>query len=152
MLDDNLLLAALGEARRAGADYAEARLEETLTDTIRTRNGAVERLSTDHDAGWGIHTMAGGGWGFASTSLISPDAVRDTARLAVEIARAGAVRRKASSDLSIMPTENGHYSTPVLRDPFSVPWEERIDLATDITNRISAGGDRVKSGHVHALR
>ena len=96
MLADNLLLAALDEARRAGADYAEARLEDTLTDTIRTRNGAVERLSTDHDAGWGIHAMASGGWGFASTSVTAPNAIRDTARLAVEIARAGAGRRKSS--------------------------------------------------------
>ena len=57
----------------AGADYAEARLEDTLTDTIRTRNGAVERLRQRiRDAGWGIHAMAGGGWGFASTSLTGP--------------------------------------------------------------------------------
>jgi TldD protein len=144
MLDDNLLLAALDEARGAGADYAEARLEDTLTDTIRTRNGAVERLSTDHDAGWGIHAMAGGGWGFASTSVTDRDAIRDTARLAVEIARAGAGRRKSSSALDVMPTGNGHYSSPLLRDPFSVPWQERIDLATEVAERISAGGDRVK--------
>ncbi|HST03906.1 MAG TPA: TldD/PmbA family protein [Chloroflexia bacterium] len=144
MLDDRVLLAALDEARKAGADYAEARLEDTRTDTIRARNGAVERLSTDRDAGWGIHTLAGAGWGFASTSLLTASAIRDTARLAVEIAQAGASRRKSRSDLSLMPTHQGEYSTPMERDPFEVTWQERIELATEATNRISSGGDRVK--------
>ncbi|MGA7732956.1 MAG: DNA gyrase modulator, partial [Chloroflexia bacterium] len=99
---DNILSAALDEAKRAGADYAEARSEDTLTDTISARNGAVERLSTDRDAGWGIHVLAGGGWGFASTSMLTPQAVRETALRAVEIARASGTLRAARSDLSLM--------------------------------------------------
>src|SRR5215218_6375356 len=95
-----ILTAALDEAMRAGAEYAEARSEDALTETIRARNGAVERLSSDRDAGWGIHALAGGGWGFASTSILTPQAVRDTARRAVEIARASGTQRRTKSDVS----------------------------------------------------
>ena len=141
---DNILSAALDEAKRAGADYAEARSEDTLTDTISARNGAVERLSTDRDAGWGIHVLAGGGWGFASTSMLTPQAVRETALRAVEIARASGTLRAARSDLSLMPTETGEYYTTLALDPFEVPLQDRLALAIEATNSMLRGGSRVK--------
>ncbi|MEO5952072.1 MAG: TldD/PmbA family protein [Chloroflexia bacterium] len=144
MIYDDILTSALVEARRSGAEYAEARSEDTLTESISARNGAVERLLSDRDAGWGIHVLANGGWGFASTSLLTPDAIRETARRAVEIARASGSQRKSKSDISIMTTERGTYATDLVRDPFEVPLTERIDLAVEATNRISSGGDRVK--------
>src|SRR5437667_2247947 len=128
MLSDTLLRRALESASQSGAEYAEARAEDTLVEAINVRNGAVERLSTDRDTGWGIHALANGGWGFASSSSDTPGAIRDTAQRAVEIARASATRRKSRSDLSLMSTERGEYATGVERDPFSVPVAERLDL------------------------
>src|SRR5438105_6508190 len=99
MLSDTLTLLrlALESASRSGADYAEARAEDALVEAINIRNGTVERLSTDRDSGWGIHALANGGWGFASSSLDTPGAIRDTAQRAVDIARASAARRKSRS-------------------------------------------------------
>src|SRR5438132_14121605 len=125
---DSLLQSALDEAMRAGADYAEARHEGSHREGIHVRNGAVERLATDRDAGWGIHALAGGGWGFASTSSEAQDAVRDTASRAVDIARASGTRRHSRSDLSVMPTAPGQYATPMHRAPVTVPLTERIQL------------------------
>ncbi len=141
---DDILQTALDTAKQAGADYAEARAEETLMDTTRARNGAVELLSTDRDAGWGIHAYAGGGWGFASTSLLTIDAVQETARRAVEIARASGSLSRSRSDLSLMPTGQGTYFTSFATDPFVVPLQTRLDLAVETTNRILKGGSRVK--------
>src|SRR3989442_787360 len=125
MPTDTLLQSALDEAMQAGADYAEARYEDANRESIHVRNGAVERLATDRDAGWGIHVLAGGVWGFASTSSDARDAVRDTAQRAVDIARASGTRRHSHSELSAMSTEQGEYATPVQRDPFSVPLAEQ---------------------------
>jgi TldD protein len=144
MLSDALLQAALAAARRAGADYAEARTESSLIERIWVRNAAVERLITDRDAGWGIHVLAGGGWGFASSSAMETGVVRSVAERAVEIARASGTRRKTRSDLSVMPTEQGEYSTPMQRDPFSVPLDERVNLIVEASNRVSAASERVK--------
>jgi TldD protein len=144
MLSDRSLQIALDAANEAGADYAEARAEDALSDRIHVRNGAVERLSTDRDSGWGIHVLSGGGWGFASSSSDKETEVRETARKAVEIARASGTRRHSQSDLAMMPTERGAYSTSLRQDPFAVPFAERVDLLVESTNRISAASERVK--------
>src|SRR5215210_1339121 len=128
MLSDSPLQSALDEARRAGADYAEARAEDAHKETVHVRNGAVERLGTDRDSGWGIHALAGGGWGFASSSIETASPIKDTARRAVEIARASGTRRKSRSDLAVMTTEQGEYKTPLERDPFEVPTGDRVGL------------------------
>jgi TldD protein len=111
---------------------------------VHVRNGAVERLSTDRDSGWGIHALAGGGWGFASSSSESPAEVREVSRRAVEIARAGATRRKSRSDLSAMPTWQGEYASTIELDPFMVPVAERVELALAAGNRVSEASPRVK--------
>lgn len=153
MLSDTLLQSALDEAMRAGADYAEARAEDALSERVDVRNGAVERLGSDSDAGWGIHVLAGGGWGFASSSSATINAFRDVARQAVETARASGTRRKSRSDLSVMPTEQGTYSTPMRRDPFEVPLDERASLMLEAVGRVSAGDlVKVATGSLQARR
>ena len=72
MIDDSLLELALAEARRRGADYAEARAEERIEAGVRARNGAVQRLTSSTDRGWGLRVAVGGGWGFASTVATDP--------------------------------------------------------------------------------
>src|SRR6476646_8570199 len=100
MPNDSILQSALDHAKRAGADYAEARFEDTRREAVHVRNGTVERLVTDNDAGWGIHVLAGGVWGVASTSDETGDSMRATVERAVEIARASGTRRRSQSDVS----------------------------------------------------
>src|ERR1700704_6393388 len=107
MLAEDTLLAALDAALADGADYAEGRAESAIREGVHVRNGAVERLSTDRDTGWGIHVLAGGGWGFASSSSDTHAEAGDIARRAVDIARASGARRKSRSDASVMPTWQG---------------------------------------------
>src|SRR4051812_40408306 len=102
---EDVLSKALDLARAQGADYADARAEESHAEGLHVRNGAVERLTDDNDAGWGIHVLAGGGWGFASISRLTTDAIRSTVELAIEIARASGQRRKSRSELGVMPRE-----------------------------------------------
>ncbi len=149
MVYEQVLQAALDAVRAAGADYADVRAEESLMESLHVRNGAVERLTNALDSGWGIHAMSGGGWGFASSSSSTSEAIRDTVARAIEIARASGTRRRSRSDLSVLPTEQGTYQTPLKRDPFSVPLNERIDLLTSAINNISAGGERVKVAYGH---
>src|SRR5690349_13047644 len=101
----DILQAAIQAAASSGAEYSEARAEDFLAERVSVRNGGVERLNTDRDAGWGIHAYAGGGWGFASSSDTGIEGVKATAARAVEIARASGTRHKTAPDLTIMPTE-----------------------------------------------
>jgi TldD protein len=153
MAYDRVLEAALEAAQRAGAEYAEARSEDTLTEGIFVRNGAVERLFSDRDAGWGIHVFAGGGWGFASTAATDGDVVRSTAERAIEIARASGAWRTSSVDLTGMPSERGSYASQVKRDPFEVPLEERIALVSEAAARIAEGARvKVATANVYSER
>src|SRR5438045_8278381 len=113
MPNDSLLQSALDHAKQAGADYAEARFEDARREAVHVRNGTVERLVTDSDAGWGIHVLAGGGWGFASTSNVAGNALPSVVERAVEIAHASGTRRRSKSDLALMPTWRGEYATPL---------------------------------------
>jgi TldD protein len=144
MLHDEVLASALETARALGATYADARSEESHTEALHVRNGAVERLTDDDDTGWGIHVLVGSGWGFASSSQTTLQAIHDTVRLALEIARAGGGGQHNEYDLATLPTERGEYSTPLERDPFAVPVAERIEVLTDAINNISAAGERIK--------
>jgi TldD protein len=150
---DEILASALDMARTMGADYADARGEDADTESLHVRNGSVERLTNDHDSGWGIHVLAGGGWGFASSTASNSQAIRQTVQCAVEIARATGKWRHSRPDLSGTPTEQGSYVTPLKRDPFSVPIAERIELLVESVNRIgSAERVKVALGHISVER
>lgn len=133
MIDETTLQDALIEARRLGADYAEARAEDSRVESIRARDSAIERLARDRDRGWGLRVVVNGGWGFAATATTDPAAARTVAAEAVAIARASATRRRRTLDLQDMPADQGTYETPVALDPFGVPLEEQIALLLDAT-------------------
>src|SRR4051812_50192084 len=60
------------------ADYAEARHVHTRSESIATRNGAVDDVDSGESEGVGVRVRSGGAWGFAAT--------RDTSRAGVEAA------------------------------------------------------------------
>jgi TldD protein len=149
MIDDSLLELALAEARRRGAEYAEARAEERTEAGVHARNGAVQRLTSSTDRGWGLRVAVGGGWGFAGTVATDPASVADVAQAAVDIARASATRHRSPVDLSAMPSERGEYATQEMRDPLAVPVEERIALMLDCSNAMQTAHERVKVAVAH---
>ncbi len=144
MTPEQAVQSALDEAKRAGADYAEARSESVFTERVETRNGSVERLTSDLDSGWGIHVMSHNGWGFASTSSSQPRDVRAVVETALAAAHAAGSLRTSRSDLSLMSSERGEYSTPPCKDPFSVPQAERVGLFQEVSHRILSAGERVQ--------
>ncbi len=144
MMPEQAIEIALEEARKMGAEYAEARAETDLSERVQARNGEVERFSSDNDAGWGIHVLAGGGWGFSSSASTEQGDIRATVQSAVDIARASGTRRKSHSDVSLMPTEQGEYATLLAQDPLAVPLNERVGLMQEVSGRILSADSRVK--------
>jgi len=143
MSHEDCLQAALAEAQRLGADYAEARAEDHRVESLTARDTAVERLTSDVDSGWGVRVAMNGAWGFASTADFGLEAARATAAEAVAIARASATQRRTPLDLSAMPADQGEYRTPVARDSLAVPLAERIDLMLGAVADVRAAHARV---------
>ncbi|MBI3896694.1 MAG: metalloprotease PmbA [Gammaproteobacteria bacterium] len=79
--------AALAEARKLGASAAETAANVSQGLSINVRLGEVETLEQTRDKGLSITVYFGQRTGSASTTDLSPTAVRDTVRAACTIAR-----------------------------------------------------------------
>ncbi|MDX6229872.1 MAG: TldD protein [Frankiales bacterium] len=116
---------ALDEVRRLKVGYADVRAVREDAESVDVRDDRVESVSRGSSSGVGIRVLVDGAWGFAATS--DPQAIRRTATLAVDIAKAsGHLRGGARVRLDDTPPANGTYTTPHLRDPLDVPLAERI--------------------------
>jgi len=118
----------LDTARAVGASYADVRVLRQRTEEIVVKNGKVEGLLVDEQEGFGVRAIADGAWGFASSHRLDAAEADRMAALAVQIARASALVKRMEVELGPPVVSVGSYATPVKRDPFSVPVEEKIDL------------------------
>jgi PmbA protein len=77
----------LEHARANGASAAETDVSEGFGQSVSVRRGEVENVEYNRDKGVSVTVYVGQQRGHASTSDFSPDAVRDTVRAALSIAR-----------------------------------------------------------------
>jgi TldD protein len=124
-----------------GASYADVRVETRRVQVVSVKNGVVNALSDETSRGFGVRVLVDGAWGFASSAEFAPAELERVARLAVEIARASALARRAPVALGPPVRSQGRYETPIQRDPFSVPIEEKLALllAADAAMRAVRG-------------
>jgi TldD protein len=119
---------ALDLAQTRGARYADVRIVNLESQSVAVKNGVVEGISLDTSQGFGVRVVADGAWGFASSSFLERQEVDRIAALAVQIARASALVRGADIDLGPRQVHHGRYQTPVQKDPFQVPLDQKLDL------------------------
>lgn len=144
---------ALNLAQLKGASYADIRLVRRERQAISVKNGQVSGLVQDEDQGFGVRVIADGAWGFASSSVATPQEVERIAALAVQIAKASALTK--TKDVQIGPpiVHQASYRTPVRLDPFQVSLEDKLALlmAADAEMRAVAGVV-VAKGSLEAIR
>src|SRR5215510_14241785 len=80
--------AALAAAKKAGASYADIRINRYRNQFIFTRDRRVQNIVNTEDYGFGVRVIAEGTWGFASSSNVSKDEIARVAAQAAAIARA----------------------------------------------------------------
>ncbi len=124
----SIAVEALDAAVRRGASYADARVVETVSRSIATKNGTIADISSHESLGLGIRVLAEGCWGFTATDDLSREGLESTAALALEIARSGAIAKK--SDVALAPEEKHEavWESPCRIDPLSVPVETILSL------------------------
>jgi PmbA protein len=127
-LDDLRQLArdVLGHALQGGASACETEVSEGYGQSVSVRKGKVENIEYNRDKGVGVTVYLGQQKGFASTSDLSPQAVRDTVDKALSIARFTAADACAGlPDAALLAKDGGDL------DLFH-PWELSVDDAIDI--------------------
>jgi TldD protein len=127
---------AVEAARRAGADYVDARTVHESTESLTVRNQEMEGIDRSDSKGLGIRVLVDGAWGFAATARLDDGEIDRTAALAVQIARAAA--RLPGERIELAPVEPaiGTWHSPMREDPFNVSLEEKVALLMEATRRM----------------
>jgi TldD protein len=149
-----LIEQAIEAVKDAGASYGDARISRHWFESITTREKQITGVSSTDSYGIGIRALVGGSWGFAATRILTTDAVAETAKEAVEIAKIN--NRIAPSEVTLAPIDvvrEVYWETPHEIDPFEVSIEDKAALLfqineaalqTDGVNFISSGIQSVK--------
>ncbi len=135
---DEFIAQALNTAATRGAGYADARVVDHAEESLSVRDGQVEAATHSENQGIGVRVLVDGAWGFASTADLTPGGVDRAAARAVQIARASATVHGRRADLGPAVAHRGVYRTPVERDPFAVPLEEKVTLLMEADRAMRA--------------
>jgi TldD protein len=130
----NLADAALAAAKKAGATYADIRINRYRNQFIFTRDRTVQNIVNTEDYGFGVRVIVDGAWGFASSSVVTSDEIARVAVQATGIARAN--RQINAEPVRLAPVESfdTSWNTPVAKNPFDMPLQPKLDLLLQIND------------------
>lgn len=131
----DLLQAALDAAD--GATYADVRIVDTQTEGLTIRDQTVETLDRARSIGFGIRVLADGAWGYAASATLSEAEAARVGRVALEVARESARAIKQPIELVPEPAHRAEWSSPLEKDPFKVPIEDKLTLLCGATGEIT---------------
>jgi TldD protein len=122
----------LNVANLRRATYADARIVDSRSRALATKNGEIGSASDSESLGVGIRMIADGAWGFAASDDLSRPAVEATAERAFHIAEASA--RVKRSDVRLAPEKpvSAEWITPIQIDPFTTSVEQNLALLMNI--------------------
>lgn len=146
-LKKRLADAGLGAAKKAGASYCDVRVGRYLNQFVVTREATVQNVVNTESTGVGVRVIANGAWGFAATNRLTPEAVAEAARLAVDIARANAKSQTAPVQLAaVKGVGEVSWATPIRKNAMATPIQEKVDLLLGVNAAaMKAGADFVNS-------
>ena len=126
---DDILKRALAAATKAGATYADIRIVRHRHEAVRDARGSHRaRVVERGEYGLGVRVIAGGAWGFSATPIVSSAEAERVARTAVDIASANAPLYTMPVTLAPVPANVDVWQTPLIKDPFKIPLEDKAEL------------------------
>ena len=153
---DETIGRALSAAKAAGATYADIRIVRNRREFLSAREQRMRAVHLGEDFGLGVRVIADGTWGFAATSFVDPKAAERTAQRAVEIARENgrvtALLKRPPVSLSPEIAHVDVWQTPIEKDPFKIPLEEKAELLFAINREaMQVSGVKFCTSHLAAL-
>ncbi len=118
----------LGFLEQERPDYADVRVVSSREEGITVKNGQVDSFSIGEDLGFGVRVFIRGFMGFASSNRLTLDEAERVVKHAAAMARASAMPGGKTYDLAHEEPAVGTYATPIKKDPFTVPAEDKIGL------------------------
>ncbi|MBB5871667.1 TldD protein [Allocatelliglobosispora scoriae] len=124
---------AVQAAVDAGARYADARVMHRRYESMNARNGEIEDLGQNEDAGIGVRALVGSGWGFYACPELTDAGARQAGIAAAKIAAASARVPGRQSEMVTSPPITASWSSPCLIDPLGVSLQAKAELLTSAT-------------------
>ena len=138
-----LMAAAIGAARAAGAAFADARISRQRQNFVQTREQQIVNVVDTDSIGCGVRALVDGVWGFAATRTLTADAVAGAAREAVAIAKANRSARGQPVELLPVPAHRDvTWKSAFEIDPWTIPIEQKADLL------LKANAEAMKAANV----
>ena len=130
---DELLSKALDAAASAGASYADVRAVDATSESLSVRERTVESLDRAESIGFGVRVLVDGAWGFACSAKLEGDEPDRIAATAIDVARASATATPEPVELAPEPVHEARWASPLEKDPFAVPLEDKVGLLASAT-------------------
>jgi TldD protein len=136
--------AAVEAALAAGARYADARVMHRRSESMSARNGEIEELSQDENAGVGVRALIGSSWGFFATPEFGQ--AKQAGERATAIARASA--RVPGPDVGLVTTRvhEDSWASACAIDPLGVALSTKGDLLVGATKAAQDAGADLAEG------
>jgi TldD protein len=131
---------ALTIAKKRGSSYADFRLSNFRSQNLSAHEDTVQRISDNEDFGFSVRVLLDGVWGFAAGSTFNESEVKRLTEFACNIAKANKKIQKRRIELAPVPAYNDTWKTPITKDPFDVPIDEKINLLLSINEKAKSLG------------
>jgi PmbA protein len=128
-----IALDILAQARNLGASSAETDVSTGIGQSVTVRKGVVETIEYNRDKGISITVYFGKQRGNASSSDLSPQAIRDTVQAAASIAK-----YTAADEFSGLADENLLAKGEVPDLDLYHPWDLSVEAAIELASRAEA--------------
>jgi TldD protein len=138
--------AAVDAALAAGARYADARVMHRRYESMNARNGDIEELTQDEDAGIGVRALVGSSWGFFAVPDLSDAEARRAGARATAIAKASAGVPGPAVDLVAVTAAVGSWASLCHIDPLGVALSDKGDLLAGATAESHEQGADIAEG------
>lgn len=146
-MDEGLAEFSIQQAQKQGASYVEVRQENTKTNSLVMKNGAIEASSFDQYEGIGIRFLINKKLGFVSTNELTKKRISEIIEKAIKISKATKLLGENTS-LSKEKTEQAKYEVKQKKKLNDIGIEEKISLLQEAEKAIQTTKVKVPSRYV----
>jgi len=141
---EDLLRYVVNKGLESGASYVEARYQKDIHFAITSRNGAILSIGHDVKEGIGIRVLLEGTLAFASTNILSKEAVEYSLNKAISRARASSKVMRNPIRFSEERLGKVSYSVHAVKEFDYLSLDDKLNMHTELWKIVSSSVKETK--------
>ena len=142
---EDLAQAAINRALKAGAEFADVRIESSTGTSIIVMDGKTKTLAALRESGCGIRAFTGGAWGFSATNTLTRGSVTAAAEAAANMAKAAKARAKVRFKVVPVKAVTTREEYKAKEKAVDVSMEDKVEFVMGLDKSMSALDKRISS-------